>query len=152
MLVHPESIVHSMVEFVDGSVVAQMSTPDMRLPIQYAFTFPARARSRAERLDLARLATLTFREPDVAKFPCLAIGMEVAREGGTSGAVFNAANEVAVNAFLEGRLTFAGIPRVIRAALERHRNTGATDLETVLEADRWARTEAEHCLQSTSSK
>ena len=146
VLVHPESVVHSLVEFADRSLIAQLSVPDMRLPIQYAFTYPRRLECPIDRLDLASVGTLTFRAPDGDKFPCLDIGFEVAREGGTSGAVFNAANEVAVAAFLGGRLKFSGIHGLIRRVLDAHETRPADNLETILEADRRAREEAEKCL------
>jgi 1-deoxy-D-xylulose-5-phosphate reductoisomerase len=146
VLVHPESIVHSMVEFADGSVLAQMSLPDMRLPIQYALTYPDRLASRVAALDLADVGTLTFRRPDTAKFPCLQIGFDVAREGGTLGAVFNAANEVAVTAFLDGRMSFTGICNVIRSVIDKHTNSPADSIQAILDADRWARSEALKCL------
>ena len=149
VLIHPESIVHSLVEFADSSVLAQLSPPDMKLPIQYALTYPERAPSSVAALDLAKTAALTFRAPDVEKFPCLQIGFEVAAEGGTLGAVFNAANEVAVSAFLEGRLDFSGIYSLIRDCLDKHVKQPAESLENILEADRWARTEAHKCLYST---
>jgi len=147
VLVHPESVVHSLVEFADRSMIAQLSVPDMRLPIQYAFTYPARTACGVERLDLAAQGTLTFMEPDGARFPCLEIGFEVAREGGTAGAVFNAANEVAVRAFLAGELKFSNIYRLIRTVLDAHEKGPADSIEEILEADRWARREAEKCLQ-----
>ena len=146
VLVHPESIVHSLVEFADRSVMAQLSMPDMRLPIQYAFTYPHRVACAIGRLDLAALGVLNFRAPDMTRFPCLEIGFEVAREGGTCGAVFNAANEVAVAAFLAGRLKFNDIYTVIRRTLDSHDKSAADNLETILEADRWAREEAAKCL------
>jgi 1-deoxy-D-xylulose-5-phosphate reductoisomerase len=146
VLIHPESIVHSLVEFADSSFLAQLSLPDMRLPIQYALTYPERLSSSVTPLDLTRTSGLTFREPDPRRFPCLEIGFEVAREGGTLGAVFNAANEIAVRAFLDGRLAFSGIHRVIRTVVDKHSNARAVSLEAVLDADRWARKEAELCL------
>jgi 1-deoxy-D-xylulose-5-phosphate reductoisomerase len=152
VVVHPESIVHSLVEFVDSSVIAQMAMPDMRLPIQYALLYPERRPTAVASLDFAALKALTFREPDLDKFPCLGIGFEVAREGGTTGAVFNAANEVAVSAFLDGRLSFSGIHRVIRAVLDRHKKAEAASLDAVFAADAWARMEAANCLHSTSLK
>ena len=147
VLVHPESVVHSLVEFADRSMIAQLSVPDMRLPIQYALTYPARTACGVDRLDLAAQGALTFMEPDGAKFPCLALGFEVAREGGTTGAVFNAANEVAVRAFLAGELKFSKIYRLIRSVLDTHEKGAADSIEEILEADRWARREAEQCLQ-----
>lgn len=146
VVVHPESIVHSMVKFVDESVVAQLSLPDMRLPIQYALTYPERVASSVHPLDLADLGSLTFRRPDAKRFPCLGIGFEVAREGGTLGAAFNAANEVAVAAFLEGSLKFTGIYELVRKVLDKHVKAAADSLEAVFEADRWAREEATKCL------
>jgi len=149
VLIHPESIVHSLVEFSDSSVVAQMSLPDMRLPIQYALTYPDRLPSSVKPLDLADLPGLTFRKPDLDRFPCLKVGYDVARLGGTCGAVFNGANEVAVAAFLDGRLGFSGIYGVISRVLDRHTNAPVDTVEAVFDADRWARAEAEKCLQST---
>jgi len=146
VLVHPESIIHSMVEFADGSVLAQMSLPDMRLPIQYALTYPERLTSHVTALDLAELGTLTFRRPDTVKFPCLQIGFDVAREGGTLGAVFNAANEVAVAAFLDGRTSFTGVYNVIRSVIDKHTNSPADSIQAIFDADRWARSEALKCL------
>lgn len=146
VLVHPESIVHALVEFADRSVIAQMGIPDMRLPIQYAFTFPNRRESAIEELDLPLIGELTFRKPDMEKFPCLGIGYEVAREGGTMGAVFNAANEVAVEAFLGSELSFNGIHRVVRTVLDNHTNRRSPSLEEILDTDRWARREARTCL------
>jgi 1-deoxy-D-xylulose-5-phosphate reductoisomerase len=146
VVIHPESIIHSLVEFRDRSVLAQMSMPDMRLPIQYALTYPERLESTVKALDLAGIGGLTFRAPDPEKFPCLAVGFAVAREGGTLGAVFNAANEVAVDAFMKGRLPFGGIHRVISQTIDKHDNRQAGTLDDILEADRWARTEAQKCL------
>ncbi|MHC4712268.1 MAG: 1-deoxy-D-xylulose-5-phosphate reductoisomerase, partial [Planctomycetota bacterium] len=120
VFVHPESIVHSMVKFIDGSVIAQLSLPDMRLPIQYALTYPERAASTVASLDLVELGTLTFRAPDGSRFPYLRVGFEVAGEGGTTGAVFNAANEVAVAAFLRGGLKFSGMYPLVRRVLDKH--------------------------------
>jgi 1-deoxy-D-xylulose-5-phosphate reductoisomerase len=146
VLVHPESIIHSLVEFADLSVMAQLSLPDMRLPIQYALTYPERAVGCFEPLDLAARGTLTFRAPDTKRFPCLDIGFEVAREGGTTGAVFNASNEVAVAAFLDGKAKFTDIERVIRTVLERHTKAPADSLGTIMAVDEWARMEAAECL------
>jgi len=146
VVIHPESIVHSLVEFVDSSVLAQMGIPDMRLPIQYALTYPDRFPSNVEALDLTQVGGLSFRQPDMERFPCLGIGFQVAREGGTLGAVFNAANEVAVEAFLRKRLAFSDIQRVIRTTIDKHKNAPADSIETVMEADRWARMEAAKCL------
>lgn len=140
--VHPESIVHSMVEYVDGSVIAQLGVPDMKIPIAYALTWPDRLPVEAPVLDLFELRRLTFFPPDMEKFPCLRLAYEACREGGTAPAVLNAADEVAVHAFLEHRLAFTDIPRLIESLLNRHQGGAATTLEAVLDADRWAREEA----------
>ena len=120
VVVHPESVVHSMVEFVDGSVVAQLSPPDMRLPVQFALTYPDRVLGPCPRLDLSRPTALTFEPPDRETFPCLDLGFEVMRRGGTAGAALNAANEAAVERFLGGSIGFNDIPRACRAALDHH--------------------------------
>lgn len=139
VVVHPQSIIHSMVEFVDGSIKAQLGLPDMRLPIQYALTSPDRLPNTFPRLDFARWHTLTFHEPDLEKFICLKLALQALSEGGTAPAVLNAANEEAVGAFLDERVRFVQIPQIISAALERHRNGRAHDFETVMAADQWSR-------------
>jgi len=141
VVVHPESVVHSMVEFVDGSVVAQMSPPDMRLPIQYALTFPDRVEGPCPRLDLSRASCWHFEPPDRETFPCLELGFEVMRRGGTAGAALNAANEVAVARFLDGSIRFLDIPRACRAALDHHSFDPRPDLDDLWEVDAWARQE-----------
>jgi 1-deoxy-D-xylulose-5-phosphate reductoisomerase len=146
ILIHPQSIVHSMVTFVDGSTIAQLGTPDMQTPIQYALTSPARRKGLAAALDLGALGRLTFEEPDLERFPALRLGFAVARMKGTSGAVLNAANEVAVAAFRSGRLAFSDIVNVVGRTLNRHTPLPEPDLPTVLAADHWAREEAERCL------
>ena len=153
VLVHPESTVHSLVEFVDGSVLAQLGPPDMRLPIQYALTYPERRLAPWPRLDLARLGCLHFEAPDLARFPALALGFEVVRRGGTMGAVLSGADEVAVGAFLDGRIRFVDIVPLVERVLEAHRWVAEPNLDDVLMADAWAREEATRCLTSyTSSK
>jgi 1-deoxy-D-xylulose-5-phosphate reductoisomerase len=139
--VHPQSIVHSLVEFVDGSVVAQLSPPDMRLPIQYALDWPKRHASPAQRLDLSRGLQLDFEPPDEDRFPALRLGREVARSGGTAGAVLNAANEAAVASFLAGEMPFMEIVPACRAVLESHPFDPAPTLDELLRLDRWARQE-----------
>jgi 1-deoxy-D-xylulose-5-phosphate reductoisomerase len=139
VVVHPQSIVHSMVEYVDGSILAQLGNPDMRTPIAHALGWPERIPSGVESLDLVAAARLDFEAPDVDRFPALRLAREAAEAGGTAPAALNAANEVAVAAFLSGGLGFTGIPEVIEAVLERHANQPATELAAVLEADRWAR-------------
>ncbi|MCS7238108.1 MAG: 1-deoxy-D-xylulose-5-phosphate reductoisomerase [Thermoguttaceae bacterium] len=141
VLIHPQSVVHALVEFVDGSVLAQLSQPDMRLPIQLALTWPERQPSIARKLDWSTAIRLEFEPPDWERFPALQLGLEVARVGGTAGAVLNAANEVAVEAFLKGRLPFSRIVPLCRRALEAHPFEAAPTLERLLELDRWTREE-----------
>jgi 1-deoxy-D-xylulose-5-phosphate reductoisomerase len=148
VIVHPESVVHSFVEFADGSVLAQMSPPDMRLPIQYALTHPDRVDGPAKRLDWRELAGLTFEPPDHETFPALQLGYEVARRGGTCGAVLNAANEAAVGRFLAGELPFLDIPRVCRAVLHHHDFGADPTLDEVWAADRWARHEVNRWISA----
>lgn len=134
--VHPQSIVHSMVEFVDGSLIAQMGVPDMRGPIGYALAWPGRLPMRRELgLDLGAIKPLTFEEPDMEAFPCLGLAFEALKLGGTAPAALNGANEVAVEAFLAGRIEFCDIPEVVCGALEGHTPKSAKDIETALEAD-----------------
>ena len=146
VLIHPQSIVHSMVEYVDGSVLAQLSNPDMRVPIAHALGFPERIESGASRLDLASAGALQFEPPDAARFPCLGLAYDALRAGGVASAVLNAANEVAVAAFLEGRLRYMAIPRVIRSALERVPPGEPAALEDVFAADNAARAAADSSI------
>ena len=146
ILIHPESIVHSLVEFVDGSVIAQLGTPDMCVPIQYALTYPARVSGLAEHLRLDELGQLTFEKPDLKTFRALPLGFEVARTGGTAAAVFNAANEAAVQEFLAGRIRFVSIVELIEHCLNKHNVKTKVSLEELLEADAWARREVIECL------
>jgi 1-deoxy-D-xylulose-5-phosphate reductoisomerase len=129
------------VEFKDGSVLAQLSPPDMRLPIQYALTYPERVAGPARKLSWRDLGTLHFEQPDLDTFPALALGYEVARRGGTCGAVLNAANEAAVEAFLRGDLGFLDIPKACRAVLEQHNFSSRPSLNELTALDRWARQE-----------
>ncbi|MCS6918602.1 MAG: 1-deoxy-D-xylulose-5-phosphate reductoisomerase [Fimbriimonadales bacterium] len=138
VLIHPQSIVHALVEFADGSVIGQLSLPDMRLPIQYALLYPDRVETGLPRLRLEQIGQLTFETPDPARYPCLELAYEAARIGGTMPTVLNAANEVAVRAFLEGRIRFTDIPRLVERAMQAHTPQPAT-LENALEADAWAR-------------
>jgi 1-deoxy-D-xylulose-5-phosphate reductoisomerase len=142
VVVHPQSIVHSFVEYLDGSMLAQLGNPDMRTPIAHALGWPERLSSGVESLDIIRTARLDFEAPDTTRFPCLRLARSAAEAGGTSPAVLNAANEIAVEAFLERRLAFADIPAVIERVLERHRTGPVVTLEDVLSADEWARREA----------
>lgn len=141
VVIHPQSIVHSFVEFIDGSVIAQLSPPDMKLPIQYALTYPQRIEGVARKLDWSAAMTLQFDPPDMENSPALALGFEVAQQGGTSGAVLNAANEVAVARFLAGELCFPDIPRACRAILEAHDFDPQPSMTELLRQDRWAREE-----------
>ena len=146
VLVHPESIVHSLVEFVDGSVMAQMGCPDMSLPIQYALTYPARLAGPAKKLQLDQLRTLTFEKPNQDMFPAIGLGFEVAKTGGTAAAVFNAANEAAVKQFLAGRIKFANIVDIVRHCLDNCYVKTDVSLDELLEADDWAKREVLECL------
>ena len=139
VVIHRQSIVHSLVEYRDGAVLAQLGTPDMKLPIRYALTWPHRAASPAEPLDLLTCPPLTFAPPDLGAFPSLKLAMDCARIGGTSCAVLNGANEAAVGLFLEGRIGFNDIPRLVEKALSRLPVVENPDLDTILEADRQAR-------------
>ena len=141
VVVHPQSVVHSLVEYVDGSVVAQLSPPDMKLPIQYALSYPERWVGPAAKLDLTQRFSLEFEPPDLDRFPALALGYEVAAAGGTAGAVLNAANEAAVAAFLQGELQFTEIVPACRAVLGEHNYNPRPTLDELLTLDRWARQE-----------
>ena len=141
VVIHPQSVVHSFVEFVDGSVIAQLSPPDMKLPIQYALEFPRRQAGVAERLDWRSRWQLEFEPPDRERFPALELGYRCAKQGGTSGAVLNAANEAAVEAFLTGELHFTEIIPACRSVLESHRFESSPSLHRLIELDGWARQE-----------
>ena len=142
VVVHPQSVVHSMVEFVDGSIIAQLSTPDMCLPIQYALTYPERIRSERVQTNLARLGSLTFEEPDTDRFPALELARRAGEIGGTMPAVLNAANEIAVEAFLRGAINFPQISEAVARTMDRHQVREHPALSAILEADQWARREA----------
>jgi 1-deoxy-D-xylulose-5-phosphate reductoisomerase len=142
VVVHPQSVIHSMVEFVDGSVLSQMGAPSMELPILYALTHPERIQDARPRFDAVSFGALTFEPVDTERFPAFALGVQAGRAGGTTPAAFNAANEVAVEGFLSDRLPFSAIANVIEAALDTHQSAPVDALETVLEADRSARAAA----------
>ena len=142
IVVHPESVVHSMIELIDGSVIAQMGITDMRHAIQYALTYPERHSSELPPLDLTSLSALHFEPPDMDRFPCIALAYRALREGGTLPAAMNAANEEAVRAFIEEQICLTDIPIVIEAVMNAHHNQSATELDTVLDADRTARLSA----------
>lgn len=139
VLLHPESIIHSFVEYRDGSVIAQLGTPDMRTPIQYALSHPSRLPSSSKRLSLAEIGRLNFREMDFERFPCLRIAYECGKIGGTATTVFNAANEIAVSRFLKREISFLQIENVIENVLSRHVAQLNPDLESIQAADEWAR-------------
>ncbi len=145
--IHPESIVHSMVEYVDGAVIAQLGIPDMKTPIAYALSYPERMPLDLPPLDLCRLGQLHFSEPDSQRFPCLDFAYDAIRRGGTAPAVLNAANEIAVEAFLQGQINFLGIPYIIENVVAQHEVGSADSLELVLAADSWAR-QAAHTIVS----
>jgi 1-deoxy-D-xylulose-5-phosphate reductoisomerase len=142
VLIHPQSVVHSMVEYLDGSVVAQMGVPDMTVPIAYALSCPHHLANRVERLQLEKIGTLTFERPDLDRFRCLPLALEAGRQGGTMPAVLNAANEIAVRAFIDGRIGFVEIPALIEKTMECHHPRSLSAAEDVMEADRWARDKA----------
>lgn len=146
VVIHPQSIIHSMVEFCDGSVIAQMGMPDMKVPIQYALTFPERNHLAVKPFDLSKIGNLTFKKPDMEKFPALRLGYQAAKEGGTLGATMNAANEVAVQAFLDGRILFTDIAAFVEKVMNNHHFIKNPCLEDILAADSWARQEIKKCL------
>ncbi|MFH1996175.1 MAG: 1-deoxy-D-xylulose-5-phosphate reductoisomerase [Candidatus Omnitrophota bacterium] len=148
VLVHPEAIVHAMVELIDGSVIAQLGMPDMRLPIQYALTYPERVDSKVARADFTELGTLSFMKPETKRFPCLELAREALKRGGTYPAALSAADEEVVRYFLEGRILFSKIPKIIERVLARHRSRqGVMSVARVLETDRWARMEVRKLCQ-----
>lgn len=151
VVIHPESIVHSMVEFVDGSVLAQMSPPDMRFAIQHALTWPKRLDGGLPVLDLAKMGSLHFKSPDLARFPGLGLARQAAVTGGTMPSVLNAANEIAVQSFLDGKISFAGIWHTVEAVMSRHHSIAEPSLEEIDHADQWSRQEAERFCLTTSS-
>lgn len=151
VLLHDESVIHSMVQFADGSVMAQLGTPDMRLPIQYALTWPERLDSPASRLDLAAIGSLRFRRADFDRFPMLRLAYEAGRAGGTLPAVFNAANEMAVQLFMQERIAFLDIERITERVMDAHAPVSDPDLDGVLAADAWARQAALNLLQAGKS-
>ena len=141
VLIHPEAVIHALVEFVDGSQLAQLGITDMRLPIQYALSYPKRFENCLPSLNLTEVSGFHFYKPDMKRFPCLALGYEAKRRGGTTPAVLNAANEIAVQRFLEGTLNFSMIPKMIERVMNRHRSISNPTLNQILEADRMVRLE-----------
>lgn len=138
-VVHPQSIIHSMVEYTDGSVMAQLGSPDMRIPIQLALTFPERAENDFSRLDFLKCGALTFEEPDMEAFPCLGLAFEALKAGGTMPAAMNAANEAVVGLFLAGGTGFLDIPRIVERVMQKHCVNTKPGLDDIIETDRWAR-------------
>jgi 1-deoxy-D-xylulose-5-phosphate reductoisomerase len=149
IIVHPQSIIHSMIEFVDTSIIAQLGIPDMRVPIAYALTYPDRIECTLPSLDLAAIKQLTFEEPDYEKFPCIKLAQEALEAGHSMPAVLNAANEVAVQAFLDEKIPFKDISEIIRMAMNNHKSHNIDSLEDVLLADRWARKEVKKLITVT---
>ncbi|MBU1853287.1 MAG: 1-deoxy-D-xylulose-5-phosphate reductoisomerase, partial [Candidatus Omnitrophica bacterium] len=150
VLVHPEAVVHSMVEFIDGAILAHLGRCDMKMPIQYALTYPSREESAVKSIAFSKLNTLHFFEPDFKRFPCLEIAYDAARAGGTYPCALNASNEVAVGEFLKRHIKFTDIPKIIRKVLEGHKNITNPNLRDILEVDRWARVKAKELLNVIS--
>jgi 1-deoxy-D-xylulose-5-phosphate reductoisomerase len=151
VIVHPQSVVHSMVEMIDGSVIAQLGVTDMKHPIQYALTYPDRQASCLEPLNLEKLSKLTFEEPDLDRFPCLGLAYDALKIGGTMPAVLNAANEISVQAFLDGKLGLTDISAVNKGVMDEHTTSPADSLDAILKADEWARSRAIMKLGKTAS-
>ena len=152
VVIHPQSIVHSMVEYRDGSVIAQLGTADMKGPIAYALSYPERVEAGVERLDLTARGRLDFYAPDRERFPCLGLAYAALREGGTMPAVLNGVDEVAVEAFLGGEIPFLAIPEIVEEVMARHATDDASDIETIIDADRWARETAWQVAKERRSK
>lgn len=150
VIVHPQSVIHSMVEMVDGSIIAQLGVTDMKHAIQYALTYPSRKQNCLEPLDFTKVTNLTFEQPDLEKFPCLALAYRALRAGGTLPAVLNAANEISVQAFLDGKVRLSEIAQINESVMNLHQTEAADSLETILSADNWARENAEKMLNSES--
>jgi 1-deoxy-D-xylulose-5-phosphate reductoisomerase len=152
VVIHPQSVIHSMVELVDGSVIAEMAVPDMAIPVAFALGYPERLPlPHLKSLSLVACADLTFEEPDLARFPCLRLGYDALKEGGTMPACLNAANEELVAGFLAGRARFVDIPRHLETVMQRHHNVAARTLEDLLETDGWARATARELIGSESA-
>lgn len=147
VLIHPQSIVHSMVEFVDGAFLAQMGIPDMKIPIAYALTYPERIMNHLPLLNLVKTGKLEFRSPDMKKFPCLMLAYAAGLSGGTAPVVLNAADEIAVAAFMENKIRFADLPKIIEKVLNRHHPVNNPSLDDILHTDLWAKTETEKIIE-----
>jgi len=151
VIVHPQSVVHSMVEMIDGSIIAQLGVTDMKHAIQYALTFPERKENCLEPLDFTKISQLNFESPDFEKFPCLRLAYEALKIGGTMPAVLNAANEIAVQAFLDEKIRLSEIPRIIESVMNEHETVAVSNLETVLKCDSWARERAAMSLEKSAA-
>jgi 1-deoxy-D-xylulose-5-phosphate reductoisomerase len=151
VIVHPQSVIHSMIEMIDGSIIAQMGVTDMKHAIQYALTYPKRQAGCLEPLDFRKASQLTFEEPDFERFRCLRLAYDALQTGGTMPAVLNAANEIAVQAFLDGLIRLSDIPRLIEGVMNEHVAESASSLETILKIDAWARKRAHEFLTANAS-
>ncbi len=151
VVVHPQSVVHSMVELVDGSIIAQLGVTDMKHAIQYALTYPTRQKNCLPPLDFAKLSKLTFENPDLEKFPCLALAYKALKQGGTMPATLNAANEIAVQAFLDNKIKLSDIAKINESVMNESKSEKVADLKTVLRADEWARNRAKEILSSKAT-
>ena len=152
IVIHPQSIVHSLVEFEDGAILAQLSHPDMRLPIQYALTYPKRYSTPIKRLKLEEIGQLDFAEPNFSKFPCLKLALEAGQRGGTAPVALSSSNEMAVKAFIEDRISFMTIPKVVRHVLKSHAFKNRPTLNQILDVDNWSRQEAERRIKKWERK
>ena len=150
VIIHPQSVIHSMVSYKDGAVIAQLGIPDMKGAIAFALSFPYRLDLNQASPDFSRIGSLTFNEPDYQKFPCLALAYKACAAGGTLPAVLNAANEIAVAAFLESKLSFTGISEIIEKTMEQHTFISGPTLDDILESDKWARRTAFEKIKSFS--
>jgi 1-deoxy-D-xylulose-5-phosphate reductoisomerase len=146
VVIHPQSVIHSMVSYADGSVLAQLGNPDMRTPIAHALAYPERIESGVDPVDLARIAQLNFRQPDYVRFPCLKLAFNALEAGGSAAAVLNAANEIAVEAFLDRKIGFRKIPQIIEQVLNRLPDAPVNDLDSLLAQDQRARAQARELL------
>ncbi|MBI4651175.1 1-deoxy-D-xylulose-5-phosphate reductoisomerase [Candidatus Desantisbacteria bacterium] len=152
VLVHPESIIHSMVEYIDGSIIAQLGRTDMRIPIQYALTYPKRKKTHINHLNWEETKELRFSLPDEKKFPCLKYGYTAGKTGGTMPAVLNAANEIAVNNFLKGNIKFTHIPKIVKYCMDNHVVVRKIDMDEIIKADKWAQDFAENYIKMNHDK
>lgn len=152
VLIHPQSIIHSMVSYIDGSIIAQMGAPDMRIPIQLSLTWPERRNNNFGRVDFTALKSLTFEKPDLKVFRCLSLALKAARDGGSMPAVMNAANEIAVTLFLNGYISFTGIMDLIQNVMGNHRLHTNPSLDDIIEADKWAREETMRLFERNKNK